>query len=177
MSRLKDIEPEEADSFTRKLYKRVGMVPALYINMANSPMLFDGFLKLNASLEGATLDKKRREMVYLLTSQLNNCEYCLASHTSTAVENGVMTTAESLDARRARSDDPKTDALLKFARELVDERGKVSDETLEKTKAQGFTDEEIVDAVGVVALATLSNYVAGVADPELDYLDAPELDE
>ena len=38
------------------------------------------------------------------------------------------------------------------------------------------SDEEIVEVVGTVALATLSNYVAGVAQPDLDFKDAPELE-
>ena len=67
MERLGYVEPEEADAFTKKLFKRVGMVPNLYCMMANSPMVFDGFIKLNACLEGARLDKKCREMIYLLT--------------------------------------------------------------------------------------------------------------
>jgi uncharacterized peroxidase-related enzyme len=177
MTRLNEIEPEEADSFTRKLYKRVGMVPNLYIIMANSPMVFDGFLKLNSCLEGAKLDKKTREMVYLLTSQIDRCDYCLASHTQSATEHGVMTVAETLDARRARSDDPKLDAMLKFAQEVIEKRGHASDEALARVKEAGYSDEEIIDAVGTVALATLSNYVCSVGEPELDYLDAPPLGE
>ena len=176
MSRLNYVEPEDADAFTRKLFQRVGMVPNLYCQMANSSTVFDGFIKLNACLEGAKLEKKLREQVYLLTSQINGCEYCLASHTTSAVEHGVMKKEESLDARRAASADPRTDAVLKFAAELVNKRGKATDETIEAVKAQGFGDEEIVEIIGTVALATLSNYVAGVGQTEMDYLDAPPLE-
>lgn len=177
MPRLTEIEPEDADAFTRKLYNRVGMVPNLYTQMANSAMVFDGFLKLNACLEGSKLEKKLREMVYLRTSQINGCEYCQASHTSTAVENGVMTREETIDARQGKSDDPRINALLSLTTELVTKRGHVKDETLEMVKAQGFSDEEIVDAIGTVGMATLSNYIAIVGEPDLDYLDAPEIDE
>ncbi len=176
MPRLEEVEPEDADAFTRKLYKRVGMVPNLYIQMANSAMVFDGFLKLNAALEGAKLDKKLREMVYLCTSQINNCEYCQASHTSMAVDHGVMTTEESIDARKGESADPKIDALLKFSKELVENRGHITDAALDKVREQGFGDEEIVEAIGTVGMATLSNYIAIVGQPDLDFLDAPPLD-
>jgi|Deesub1362A_J573_1020465.scaffolds.fasta_scaffold00596_11 uncharacterized peroxidase-related enzyme len=176
MSRFDYIEPEEADAFTRKLFKKIGMVPNLYCMMANSPNVFDGFIKLTACLDAAKLDKKTREMVYLLTSQINGCDYCLASHTSTAVEHGVMTKEETLDARRGRSEDPRIDAMLKFAREVVERRGHVSDETFQAVKDQGYTDEEIIDAIGTIALATLSNYIAIVGQTELDYLDAPPLE-
>ena len=176
MPRLNYVEPEEADAFTRKLFQKIGMVPALYCMMANSSTVFDGFIKLTACLDAAKLDKKLREMVYLLTSQINGCEYCLASHTSTAVEHGVMTLEESIQARKAQSPDPRADALLKFAKEVVEKRGHVSDETFQAVKDQGFSDEEIVETIGTIGLATLSNYTAIVGDTELDYLDAPPLE-
>ncbi|MGQ9858501.1 MAG: carboxymuconolactone decarboxylase family protein [Thermodesulfobacteriota bacterium] len=176
MPRLNYVEPEEADAFTRKLFDQVGMVPNLYCMMANSSTVFDGFLKLTRCLEAARLDKKTREMVYLLTSQINGCDYCLASHTSTSVEHGVMTKEETLQARKAQSPDPRVNAMLGFAKEVVEKRGHVSDETLEQLRAQGFSDEEIVEALATIALATLSNYVAIVGDVELDYLEAPPLD-
>ncbi len=176
MPRFNYVEPEEADAFTRKLFDQVGMVPNLYCMMANSSTVFDGFLKLTRCLEAARLEKKLREMVYLLTSQINGCHYCLASHTATAVEHGVMSKEETLEARRGESPDPKVDSLLKFTREVVEKRGHISEEVFEKVKAQGFTDEELVEALGTIALATLSNYVAIVGDVELDYLDAPALE-
>lgn len=174
--RLHYVEPEEADAYTRKLFKRIGMVPNLYCMMANSIDVFDGFVTFLAHLDNTGLDKKLREMVYLLTSQINACEYCLASHTSTAVENGVMTREESLDARRGTSADPKIDAMLKFTREVVEKRGQMRDETLQAVKDQGYTDSDIIAALGTVAMATLTNYTASVGRTELDFLDAPPLD-
>ncbi len=177
MSRLNYVEPEEADAFTRKLFERVGMVPALYCMMANSSTLFDGFIKLNACLDAAKLSKNLREMIYLLTSQLNGCEYCLASHTATAVEHKVLTKEETILARKAQSPDPKVDALLKFAKEVVEKRGHVEDALVQAVKDQGFSDEEIVEAIGTIGLATLSNYIAIVGQTELDFLDAPPLED
>jgi uncharacterized peroxidase-related enzyme len=175
MSGLNYVEPEDADAFTRKLFKKIGMVPNLYCMMANSSTVFDGFIKLTACLDAAKLDKKLREMVYLLTSQINGCEYCLASHTSTSVEHGVMAVEETLDARKGQSSDPRIDALLNFTKEVVEKRGHVRDEALDTMRNHGFTDGEVVEAIGTIALATLSNYVAIVGQTELDYLDAPPL--
>jgi alkylhydroperoxidase family enzyme len=87
-----------------------------------------------------------------------------------------MTLEETLDARRGTSSDPRIDAMLAFATGVVTSRGQVGDELLERVKAQGFSDEEIVEAIGMIGLATLSNYVANVGRPDLDYLDAPEIE-
>lgn len=177
MPRLNYVEPEEADAFTKKLFDQVGMVPNLYCMMANSSTVFDGFLKLTRCLEAARLDKKTREMIYLLTSQINGCEYCLASHTYTAVENGVMTKEETIQARKGQSQDPKVEAILRFAREVVEKRGHISQTTFDSVKAYGYSDEEIIEAIATIALATLSNYIAIVGEVELDYLDAPPLEQ
>lgn len=174
--RLKYIEPEEADAYTRKLFKRIGMVPNLYCMMANSGDVFDGFVTFMAHLENTSLDKKIREMVYLRTSQINGCHYCVSSHTATAVENGVLTREQTLDARKGASADQRIDAMLKFAGEVVEQRGHVSDETFQAVKDQGYTDGDIIAALGTVAIATLSNYTAIVGRTELDFLDAPPLE-
>ena len=176
MERLKYIEPEDANALTRKLFRQIGMVPNLYAQMANSTMVFECFVRMTGTLDAANLDKKLREMVYLRTSEINGCEYCLGSHTTTATESGLMTMEETLDARRGKSADPKIDALLHFASEVVLNRGDVSDETLEAVREQGFGDEDIVDCLGTVALATLTNYIAKVGRPDMDYLDADPLE-
>ncbi len=176
MERLNYVEPEEADNFTKRLFKRVGMVPNLYCMMANSAMAFDGFLKLNTSLEGSRLEKRYREMIYLATSRINGCEYCQASHTATAVEHGLLSPEECIQARKFESADPRADALLKFAREALEKRGKVTDECLQSVRNRGFTDEEIVEALGTISMAVFSNYVANVGHPEMDYLDAPPIE-
>jgi uncharacterized peroxidase-related enzyme len=176
MTRLGYVEPEDAQPFVKKLFEKVGMVPNLYCMMASSAMSFDGFIKLNASLEGARLEKRYREMIYLATSQLNGCEYCQASHTATSVEHKILTAEECLQARRRRSPDPRADALLKFTDEVVTRRGHVTDEVLQRVRDQGFEDHDIVTAIAVIALATLSNYMANVGRPDMDYLDAPPID-
>ncbi|MFH1437092.1 MAG: carboxymuconolactone decarboxylase family protein [Pseudomonadota bacterium] len=176
MERLNFIDPEEAKPFIKKLFEKIGMVPNLYGMMANSAMSFDGFIKLTACLYATRLEKKYREMIYLATSRLNGCEYCRASHTATAVEHGLLTAEECIAARKRQSPDPKVDALLKFTGEAVEKRGKVSDECLQKVRDRGFEDHHIVAAVATIALATFSNYLSNVAQPDMDYLDAPPID-
>jgi uncharacterized peroxidase-related enzyme len=176
MERLNFVEPEEADNFTKRLFKRIGLVPNLYCMMANSPMAFDGFLKLNASLDGSKLEKRYREMVYLATSRENGCEYCQASHTATAVEQGLLSSEECIQARKFESSDPKANALLRFTKEVLEKKGKVTDQCLQSVREQGFSDEEIVEAIGTISMAVFSNYVANVGQPEPDFLDAPPIE-
>ena len=108
------------------------------------------------------------------SSEANECNYCVAAHC--AIGNSVGLSDEQLrDARSASSPDRKTEAALKFARSIVDNRGFVSDDDLADIRAAGFTDEAIVEVVGHVALKIFANYFNHVAATEIDFPEAAEL--
>jgi alkylhydroperoxidase family enzyme len=62
-------------------------------------------------------------------------------------------------AQQFESEDEKRAAALRFAREVVETRGKPSDEAFEEAREAGYTDEQIMEIVTTVALATFSNYM------------------
>ena len=80
-----------------------------------------------------------------------------------------------VDARLARAEDTKTDAALKFARVLVENRGRVSDEDLDRVRAAGYSDAEITELVAEIALNLLTNYLNITAGTEVDFPQAPSL--
>ena len=92
------------------------------------------------------------------------------------MENNILTKEECLDARRMKSDDPRAQAVLQFTREVLEQRGKVSDEVLAEMRQQDFHDAQIMEILGTIVLAIFSNYTASVARPELDFLEAPPLE-
>ena len=71
--------------------------------------------------------------------------------------------------------DPRTDALIRFARKVVDARGSVSDGDLKDVREAGFDDAAIVEVVANVALHVFTNYFNRLADTDLDFPKAPEL--
>ncbi|MFD0865839.1 carboxymuconolactone decarboxylase family protein, partial [Tessaracoccus lubricantis] len=62
-------------------------------------------------------------------------------------------------AQVGESDDPRTEALLRFAIALVERRGQASDQQFEELRQLGWSDEEIVETIGQVALNVFTNYV------------------
>lgn len=115
-------------------------------------------------------------MISLAVSQFNNCSYCIALHTSTAVDGGVLTKEECIQARRMKSSDPKAGAILMLTKEVLEKRGKIDDETLLLIKNKGFDDQETVEAIALISFITLANLVANVGKPELDFIEPPPLD-
>jgi alkylhydroperoxidase family enzyme len=71
--------------------------------------------------------------------------------------------------------EPKADALIRFARKLVDRRGQVSDEDVQEVRAAGFDDGAIAGVVANVALSIFSNYFNNVAETDIDSPKAPVL--
>ena len=71
-------------------------------------------------------------------------------------------------AQRFESEDEQRAAALRFAREVVETRGHPSDESLEEVRNAGYTDEQIVEMIATVALATFSNYMNDTMGTEVD---------
>ena len=61
--------------------------------------------------------------------------------------------------QRFESEDEQRAAALRFAREVVESRGHPSDESLEEVREAGYTDEQIIEMVATMALASLTNCV------------------
>ena len=71
-------------------------------------------------------------------------------------------------AQQFESEYEKRAAALRFAHELVETRGKPSDEAFEEAREAGYSDEQIVEIVATVALATFSNYMNETLKTEVD---------
>ena len=71
-------------------------------------------------------------------------------------------------AQRFESEDEQRAAALRFAREVVENRGHPSDEALEEVRNAGYTDEQIVEMVATINLATFTNYMNDFMGTEVD---------
>lgn len=178
MSRIPQIAPESATGKARELLDTVkaklGLVPNLTRALANSPAALEGYLGLSGALGKGTLSAKYREQISLTVGQANNCDYCLAAHSTIGKMVG-LTPDQIRDSRHGTSVDPKTDALLGFARKVVDQRGRVSDADLDAVREVGFDDAAIAEAVANVALNIFTNYFNHVADTDIDFPRAEPL--
>ena len=93
---------------------------------------------------------KAREVVNLVTSQVNACEYCLAAHTLIGKMYG-FSDAQILEIRRRTAGfDPKLDALARLVRNMVLERGHTDPALVDAFFAAGWTGANLVDAVVAV---------------------------
>lgn len=172
MSRIHQIAPDSATGKAKELldavHGKLGLVPNITRAMANSPAVLEGYLGLSGALGKGSLSAKNREQIALAVGQANHCDYCLAAHSAIGKMVG-LTPDQILDSRRGTAIDPKADAVIRFARKLVDERGRVSDADVAEVRAAGLNDGGIAEVVANVALNIFTNYFNHVAETDIDF--------
>ncbi|WP_225992902.1 carboxymuconolactone decarboxylase family protein [Actinomadura rudentiformis] len=160
------ITPVQTDPKLDELAKRMGKVPNMLRVMANAPAVLDGYLGLSRPLKKGTLPAATAERIALTVGAANACDYCVAAHTYTGKTAAGLSDEEIQSAKQGTSADPKEAAAVAFARELTESRG---DADPAAACAAGWTDEQILEIVALVALQTLTNYVNKVAETENDW--------
>ncbi len=161
--------PEAAQPLLKGVEKQLGSAPNLFRLVANSPAALEGYLGLNGALAKGKLDPATRERIALAVAEINGCGYCLAALSFVGEKVAKLTPAEIATNRKGGSTDVKADAAVRFAAEIVRNRGNVDVAAVDAVKAAGFSDAEIVEIIAHVALNTLTNYVNEVLDTEIDF--------
>lgn len=157
------------------LQKGLGKVPNLYATMAHSENALGTYLSLQGA--ASSLKAKEKEVINLVVSQVNSCDYCLAAHTYIGKLNG-FTEDQILEIRGgAASFDRKLDALAALTRDFVEKKGKPGTAVLDRFFEAGYTKEQLVDAIVVIGDKTITNYLHGATQVPVDFPAAPELPE
>ena len=155
------------------LQKKLGFVPNLYAYFAkNETALVDYLAFQNRK---STLTGKEREIVNLVTSQVNGCRYCQSAHTAIGKMNG-FTDEQIIEIRNgSASFNSKFDALAKFTASVVKMRGRATQETKEAFFEAGYTEANMIDVVMVVGDKIISNYIHNLTGFEIDFPLADEI--
>lgn len=164
-----DDAPAAAQPLLAAVKQQLGIVPNLFRLMATSPQTLNGFLGLSGALGKGSLDAATRERIALAVAQINGCGYCLAAHTYLGSNIAKLDEAEIAANRAGRSGDAKADAAVRFAAALTHARGAVTQADFDAVRAAGYSDAEIVEIVGHVAVNTLTNYINEVFGTEVDF--------
>lgn len=110
------------------------------------------------------LSKAQREMIALYASRLNDCHYCVGSHTCVLAD--LETDEDLLDSLVNRSTEPLDDnlrAVFTFAHKLTLEPGNISEADIDAVRTAGWSDQTIEDTICVVStFAFLNRLVDGV---------------
>ncbi len=156
-----------------KLQQQLGFVPNLYAYYAKNDTALADYLTLQN--RKSTLKAKEREVVNLVTSQINGCHYCQSAHTAIGKMNG-FTDDQMVEIRSgSASFDGKLDALAKFTASAVQNRGRADETAKAAFFAAGYTEANLIDVVIVIGDKIISNYIHNLTGFAIDFPVAPQL--
>lgn len=152
----------------------LGMVPNLYATYAHSENALGDYLAL--ANRQTTLSNKEKEIVNLVTSQVNGCQYCLAAHTALGKMVG-FTDEQILEIRSGSvSWDAKYSALASYVKSAVENRGQASSESVSTLLEAGYSKATLIDTIILIGDKTISNYLHGTTQVPIDFPIAPSLE-
>jgi uncharacterized peroxidase-related enzyme len=164
-----DDAPPAARPQLEAVKKMLGSVPNLFRMVANSPAALEGYVGLLGALSKGSLPAATHERIALAIAETNGCDYCLSAHAWLGQNVAKLDDAEMAANRRGASLDPRADAAVRFARQVVERRGHVNDAELRAVREAGYDDAQIIEIVQHVALNTWTNYVNSVAQTVVDF--------
>lgn len=123
----------------------------------------------------SSITGKAREVINLVASQVNGCEYCLAAHTVVGGMVGV-TPKQVLEIRGGHATfDAKLNALAVLVKDIVVKRGQADQMVVQAFFDAGWTKENLVDTIVTIGDKTTSNYLHGTTKVSIDFPPAPPL--
>jgi uncharacterized peroxidase-related enzyme len=165
--------PANNQAIFDNLQKGLGFVPNLYAYFGKNETALADYLSFQN--RKSTLKAKEREIINLVTSQINGCRYCLSAHTALGKMNG-FTDEQILEIRSGKASfDNKLDALAKFTSSVVENRGKATAQEVEAFFEAGYTEANLIDVVIVVGDKIITNYIHNLTHLEIDFPLAEEL--
>jgi uncharacterized peroxidase-related enzyme len=173
MTRITVHTPETAPAGSRPLLagiqKTFGFVPNLYAAIAESPAALQGALAIGEAFLKSSLTPAEQQLVAIAVSEANDCQFCVAAHSTIAKH---MAKADPAAVAATRDRDPladaKLDALVNFTRKLVEQRGWVAEAGLAAFLGAGYTKAQVIEVMLGVGMKTFNNYVDHLANVPLN---------
>ena len=108
------------------------------------------------------LTKAEREMIAVVVSVANRCEYCIAAHSAALrklTKDPPLADAIAADHASAPIE-PKVSAMLDYAVKLTREPEAMTEADVDALRRAGWTDEDVMDIAEVTGMFNFSNRMA-----------------
>lgn len=165
--------PEAAQEALKAVQQANGFIPNLIGVLANAPTALETYRTVGGINGRNSLTAEEREVVQITAAIVNGCGFCVAGHTKIALKLLKMP-EEVVNALRATAridSDPKLDTLARFTLAVMLQKAKLTEAQLNEFFAAGYNQQNAIDVILGVSLATLCNYVNNIAETPIN----PEL--
>lgn len=167
-----DSAPEGSRGFIDTVITNNGFLPNLIGVLAGAPVALETYLTVSGINARASLTLQEREVVQITAASVHGCDFCVAGHTAIALKKaGFEKDVVRALQERATTGNSRFDALVAFTRAVILTRGNVADGELADFLAAGFSEQQALEVLLGVSLATLCNFANNLArtgiNPEL----------
>lgn len=164
----KETAPGESGEFIDGATAMFGFLPNLMAIAAEAPALIEGYVTLTGIFRKSSFTPGEQQLILLAVSRANECHYCMAAHTGGAKMAGVDDAVIAALREDREIDDPRLQALRKFAQTLTEKRGWAENADVDAFLAAGFTKANILEMIVGCAIKLMSNYTNHLANTPLD---------
>ena len=144
------------------------MIPNLIGAMSTSPILINSLVGLFGNVHGGSFTEAQVQIVLLTDAVTNASTWAVAFHTALALKAGI----DPADVQSIRDGglpkDSKFAALSRLAKTMIEKRGRLADEDINRFLATGFSKEHLLEVIAAVAASTMTNYTASITKPPLE---------
>ena len=160
--------PEASRGVLAAMKNKFGFDLNLFAKMATSSTALKTYTGVNEIFARSSFSPLEQQIVLLAVSNYNECNYCLAAHTTGSLMQELPEQAIRAVANGTPVNDEKLEALRLFTHIMVEKRGVLDRGELDKFLAAGYTPENALEVVVGISLKTLSNYANHLMDTPLD---------
>jgi uncharacterized peroxidase-related enzyme len=159
-----DAMPDDIRARILKVQEKSGFIPNVFLMLAYRPDEFRAFMAYHDALmdkEGG-LTKAEREMIVVVTSAVNQCQYCVIAHGAILrirAKNPLIADQVASNYRKADLT-PRQRAMLDFAMKVSQQAQAVEEADSVALREHGFSDDDIWDIAAIAAFFAMSNRLA-----------------
>ena len=151
-----------------QLISASGKVSDIYATIGYSANALGSYMAFVRAQSKGSFHAKEREAIYLIVSQLNNCEYCLAAHTLSAIKFG-WTEEETIALRANNYPEAKWQVIYKLIASVIEHKGDVNDDVLNSFFGLGYKEAALMDLMALINVMIFTNYIYRMTKIPIDF--------
>jgi alkylhydroperoxidase family enzyme len=159
--------PERSVPILKGALSGGGQLPNFIGVLAGSPAALRGYARFRSELRNGVLPYATQQRIALAVAEHQNSEYGLSTLQRTARDSGLGLDEIAL-AREFDSRDEREATLLRYVKALLESDGAPPRHKHEEAREAGWEDEQILETIAHVALATFGNLVTRAGDVPRD---------
>ena len=144
------------------------MLPNIAGAMSTSPILINSLVGLFQNVHGGSFTEAQVQTILLTDAVTNACTWAVAFHTALALKEGLDPADVEAIRERRLPKDSKLAALSALAKTLIEKRGRLEDQDIDRFLAAGFGKDQALEVIAAVAASTITNYTGSVTKPPLE---------